>query len=57
MRSLQFLRTLLRKAVQPTYRVGMLETKTPDIFQTFDPIAFTARFFMLRTLDSLVFIL
>lgn len=36
------LRTLLRKAGQPTCRVGMLENKNPDIFQTFDPIAFSA---------------
>lgn len=31
------LRTLLRKAVNPAYRVAMLENKKPDIFQTFDP--------------------
>lgn len=39
--------------MKPTHRVGMFENKKPDIFQTFDSIAFTACFlFLLRTLDS-----
>lgn len=46
------LRMLLRKAMQFTCRV---ENKNPDCFQTFDPIAFSGCFFMLRTLDSLGF--
>lgn len=49
------LRMLLRKAVQPTSGVAMLENKNPDIFQTFDPVAFSACFFMSRILDSLGF--
>jgi len=31
--------------MKPTQRVGMLENKKADIFQTFDPIAFTACLF------------
>lgn len=45
--------TLLRKTMKPPHRVGMFENKKPDIFQTFDGIAFTACFlFLLGTLYS-----
>lgn len=49
------LRTLLRKARKPTHRVGVLENKN-QIFQTFDPIAFTTCFFLLRTLGRFFFL-
>lgn len=42
------LRTLLRETMKPTYRVGMLEGRKPDISQTFDTVAFTACFLFIE---------
>lgn len=48
-----------KNAVKESYAAcllgGYVGNKNPDIFQTFDPTAFSACFFMLRTLDSLGF--